>query len=594
MDFTSQLMKKYRSFFSLPGRATLAIQIVLAGIFFSSISYWLAFGLEGLIIGLTDGAISLGLSGIICGHVVGKKDDFLTARRALGLMLFGIIFVGMGVLIGGLFANIFGEGAILERIYFLSCGVVVVYECIVLETVSRAGAFGEDFKSLLQPASTVSLHSIVLYLFGRSVYAEGFIMFGATSIVSILTAKLYYSKIEGVGKKILGVGSLSLFRSLIASLILDESEFLENDLKKISVKKDVEVRTLSFRNEYGRCLVVAPLVHPGPFRNLGGAALPTSLSEILSDSGIVPIIFHTPTTHEDDPVLGEDCKRIISAVLETNYSEGIANASKPTSSKVGRVTVSVQIFGKTPLVVITRSPIPTEDLPRHVHEICIEKLSKYGYSDGVIVDAHNSMDDTYEAFEKQDEEDLLVALEEALEKATAETGDLFAGFSQHRLDGFSRRDGIGEGGVMVLVTRVNGIKAAFVSLDGNNLLRGLRERIKEEISKLGYEISEVATTDTHVVTGTAGGQGYHVLGKVVPEKILVEKIIQTVIEAESKISKCRVEFSKHIVQDVSLLGQEGLRILWSITEESIYVAKRGLVWLLGIPIICATILFLLL
>lgn len=594
MDFTSQLMKKYRSFFSLPSKSKLAAQIMLIGMFFCTFSYWLAFGSEGMAIGLIDGAISLGLSGIICGHIVSKKDGFLTARRALGLMLFGIIFVGIGILIGGFLAKAFGNGAILERTYFLSCGVVVVYEYIVLAAVSKTKDFRGGLESLVQPASIVFAHSIVLYLFERTFFADRFIMFGLTCIASIVTAKLYYSRIEGVGKKILGVGSVSLFRSLIASLILDESEFLENDLKRISLKKDVEVRTLSFKNENGICVLVAPLVHPGPFRNLGGAALPTALAESLAGAGRVPVIFHTPTTHEDDPVSGEDCRRIISAVVNANYSEGNANASKPASCKVGRVTVTVQIFGSTPLIVITRSPIPTEDLPRHVHEICIEKLAEYGYSDGVIVDAHNSMDATYEEFEKQDEEDLLVALEGALREAGSEKGELFAGFAQSRLEGFSRRDGIGEGGVMVIVTRVNGHKAAFVSLDGNNLLCGIRERIKEELFKLGYGISEVATTDTHVVTGTAGGQGYHVLGKVISEKVLVEKIVQAIREAESRISECRVEFSKHVVEGVSLLGQEGLGMLWAITEESIHVAKRGLVWLLGVPIICAAVLFLLL
>lgn len=587
-------MKKYRSFFSLPSKSMLGVQLVLIGMFFCAISYWLASGSEWITIGLFDGAVSLGLSGLICGHIIGKKDDFLTPRRALGLMLFGIIFVGIGILIGGLFARAFNNSAILERTYFLSCGVVVVYEYVVLAAVSKTKGFRNVLESLVQPASIVIAHSIVLYLFKSSFFAYGFLMFGLTCIASILTAKLYYSRIEGVGKKILGVGSLSLFRSLIASLILDESEFLENDLKRLSLKMDVEVRTLSFKNEKGRCLLVAPLVHPGPFRNLGGAALPTALAESLADSGIVPLIFHTPTTHEDDPVSGEDCRRIISAVVNANYSEENADASKPVSIKVGRVTVTAQIFGNTPLIVITRSPIPTEDLPKHVHNICIEKLVEHGYSDGVIVDAHNSMDATYEAFVKQDEADLLEALEEALEKAAEESGELFAGFAQSRLEGFSRRDGIGEGGVMVLVTQINNHKAAFVSLDGNNLLCGIREKIKEEVSKLGYEISEVATTDTHVVTGTTGGQGYNILGKVVTEMALIEKIIQTVKEAGSKISKCNVEFSKHIVRDISLLGQEGLRILWSITEESIHVAKQGLVWLLGVPIICAALLFLLL
>lgn len=584
-------MKKYRSFFSLPSKSFLAVQIMLIGMLFCTISYWLALGSEGITVGLIDGAISLGLSGIICGHMICKKDGFLTARRALGLILFGIIFVGIGILIGGLLAKAFVNSLILERTYFLTCGVVVVYEYIVIAAVSKDKGIRELFESLAQPTSIVLVHSAVIFIFEGILFAYGVLMFILTCAVSIMTAKLYYSRIEDVGKKILGVGSVSLFRSFIASFILDESEFLENDLKRLSVTKDVEIRTLSFKNENGRCLLVAPLVHPGPFRNVGGAALPTALAESLAGAGIVPLIFHTPTTHEDDPVSSEDCRRAISAVINANYSEGDFKASKPSSSKVGRVTVTVQIFGKTPLVVITRSPIPTEDLPRHVHDICIKKLAEKGYFDGVVVDAHNSMDKEYEPFEKQDEEDLLAALEKSL-AAAEETGDLFAGFSQSRLEGFTRKDGIGEGGVMVLVTQVNSCKAAFVSLDGNNLMCGIRERIKEELSKIGYEISEIATTDTHVVTGTAGGQGYHVLGKIVPEGALIKKIVKTVKEAESKISKCGVEFSKHVLRDVNLLGQQGLEMLWSLTEESIHVAKRGIVWLLGAPIIFATVLFL--
>jgi len=571
----------------------LIVQVVLFGILFCVIAYWLALGTEGITVGMIDGAFSLGISGIISGYIIGNKDGFLTRRRALGLALFGIVFIGMGILIGGLFARAFGSGGILERAYFLSCGVVVVYEYVVLKAVSKSKRSGVVLESIVQPGLIVLAHSMVLYFFEGKLFTNGFFMFGLTCTVSILTAELYYSQIEKVGERISGVGTLSLFKSFIASLILDQSEFLENDLKKISLKRDVEVRTLSFRNQKERCLAVAPLVHPGPFRNLGGAALPTALASSLADAGVVPLIFHTPTTHEDDPVSSEDCRRIIDTAVAASYMERDGYASKPVRSKAGRVTVTLQIFGRTPLVVISRSPVPTEDLPRRVHEICVEKLAEYGYSDGVIVDAHNSMDETYEAFERRDEEDLLAALKDALEKAASETGELYAGFSHSRLEGFSRRDGIGEGGVMALVTQVNGHKAAFISLDGNNLLCGIAEKIREEIFRRGYEVSEVATTDTHVVTGTAGGQGYHILGKVVPEAALIESITRAVREAESKISKCRVEFSKHAVKDVNLLGEDGLRILWSITEESIHVAKRGLIWLVGIPVVSAVVLFLL-
>lgn len=575
----------------------MVFQIILFSPFFAAISYWLASGDEGAFFGLLDGLLSLAATAIIFGCIISledsKRQGFFTFRRALGLALFGVFFAGVGILFGGALSKVFEDAKLLERIYYLICGFIVVYEYTVLAAVSNASRFDAAIKSIIQPALILSVHTTLAFYLRNLDYSRYLLDFLVMCGVALIVSNIYYRRIEGVGKKLSGLGSISLFKSFITSLILDKTELLEKDLQKISIRKDVEIRELNFLTDKEEAKLVAPLVHPGPFRKVGGAMLPTILAEFLSEKNITPIVFHTPTTHEEDPVLSEDCNRIVSTIINSREFGGTGIATKAASKKVGKVTVTVQVFDSTPLIVISRSPIPTEDLPPQVNEFCLKKIREFGYSDGIVVDAHNSMENTYEPFEEKDFADLAMALELALKEIESAKGQLKAGFVKLNLEGYSRKDGIGDGGVMALVTQVEEQRAAFVSIDGNNMVSGLRDKIRAELEKLGYSVSEIATTDTHIVTGMTAGQGYFVLGKAIPEKVIMKKVIEAVEAADSKKANCAVKFSKHVVENVHLLGKGGLEALWIITEESIQTAKRGLLLLLGIPALVATVLALL-
>ncbi|MDI9643778.1 MAG: DUF2070 family protein [Candidatus Verstraetearchaeota archaeon] len=595
MDFTSQLVKRYKSIFSLPSQNTLTFEILVLSVLAGVASYWMAIGADGWKIGLVDGLISFAATGFACSAIISRsklEERFLTLRRSLGFILFGILFTYVGILMGSFFSRLLADPLILERVYYLSCGVVVAYSYVVMSSVSNSPTHKILLKSVLQPFSIVIAHSAVILWIKQEFYPERILAFFLVALTSLIASKWFYTKLETVGERTSGLGSISLFKSFIGSLILEDNELLEKDLQKISVVKDVEVKTITLKNREGEAMLVAPLVHPGPFKNVGGASLPTKIAEKLGETGKVPIIFHTPTTHEQDPILSGDCERITEAILRTQNARGMSTASAATSVKVGNITATVQIFGDTPLAVISRSPIPTEDLPYEINEICLKKMREFGYSDGIVVDAHNSMEATYEPLTSEDCSNIVMALERALE-GISPNGKLSAGFAQLKLEEFSRREGIGEGGIMALVTEVDGRKSAFVSIDGNNMISGLREKILAKLRVAGYEVSEVATTDTHVVTGTTGGQGYFILGKAIPEAIILEKVLQAVRLAESNRSDCLVDFSKTRVESVHLLGEEGLKVLWRTTEKTIVSAKRNLIILLGAPISVALILYLL-
>ena len=86
---------------------------------------------------------------------------------------------------------------------------------------------------------------------------------------------------------------------------------------------------------------------------------------------------------------------------------------------------------------------------------------------------------------------------------------------------FTLKDGMGAGGITAIVVQVENEKTAYVVIDGNNMAPGLREKILNSLTELGFAASEVFTTDTHAVTASiTGRQGYHPIGEVMDHKVL--------------------------------------------------------------------------
>ena len=285
------------------------------------------------------------------------------------------------------------------------------------------------------------------------------------------------------------------------------------------------MRSIYFKSAQQSGVIVAPLIHPGPFKDLGSSKLPTRIAASFLSKNMLPVVFHTPTTHDKDLILIKDCDRVVQMLQELEVKPERSLSKPIIVKKKGSITVNCQVFDDIPLAVITRAPIPTEDLPDCINDLCMEKIQEKGYSDGVVVDAHNVMNLTYSELSVEDKKNIVEALGEALEEMHNIDGSpLIAGFSNVKLENYSLKDGVGNAGIMVLVTEVKGKKAVYVSIDANNMVVGLREKIQEALKKIGYEQCEVTTTDTHVVTGRSAGEGYFPLGKTIPEDVIIEKI----------------------------------------------------------------------
>jgi putative membrane protein len=568
----------------------------ILGAVLGTIVYYISGGGNRALLGFVDGLFSLALGSILSAIVLnwGSKEELLTFKRMMAMVNIGMLLLGIGLVVSSIFANLYADPYLLEKGYFVSCGILTSYLFIILAAITNKKVLQLLLLTVSQPIIIISLHVFILFVTNNSylLNANLFIMFLITVIITLLLSRWYFNTISNVGKELIGYSSTLILQAFIEALLLDKTGLLEMILKAVAEESDIEIKTFYFENDNQKGMIVAPFFHPGPFRDIGSSKLPTRIAVEFLKKEIFPIVFHTPTTHEKDLILKNDCERVMETIFSSDNDHGSMVAYPMIVGKSGNITITTQIFDEVPLVVISRSPLPTEDLPEYVNTFCMEKLIQIGYSDGAIVDAHNSMVANFTKLTEEDSLDITKALEEALEKAKdCGQGTLKAGFSNIRLDKYSIKEGIGEAGIMAMVTEVNGIKGAFVSVDGNNMVVGLRDKIKEALSALGYDRAEITTTDTHVVTGHTGGEGYFPLGKAIPEADLVEKIIEAVGKADSRKTECSVKFSKRKVESVYLLGNRGLENLWKVTNDSMKVAKRRLMVLLMLLIAIGSFLY---
>ena len=145
----------------------------------------------------------------------------------------------------------------------------------------------------------------------------------------------------------------------------------------------------------------------------------------------------------------------------------------------------------------------------------MKKLKKRGIPNAVIVNAHNSINGLF------DLSNATVSLKEvaieSLAKAFANKRlPLEVGAAKIIPKEFSIEDGMGPGGINVIVVRTSDQTAAYITIDGNNMVSGLREKILSALEKIGVNDGEILTTDTHAVTGLIlTTRGYHPIGEVI-------------------------------------------------------------------------------
>jgi putative membrane protein len=191
-----------------------------------------------------------------------------------------------------------------------------------------------------------------------------------------------------------------------------------------------------------------------------------------------------------------------------------------------------------------------------------------------VVNAHNSIDDTVDIEESLDT--LREAASKCLKRAVSLPSKPFeVGAATVFPKEFSLKDGMGPGGVTAIVVKVAEQKTAYVIIDGNNIISGLREKILSALTSIGFDESEVFTTDTHAVSAVVlGRRGYHPVGEVMNHETLIGYIQEAAKAAAVSLENCKAGCLRVLVPKVRVIGKARLESLSMLVDKALQRAKQ--------------------
>jgi putative membrane protein len=295
--------------------------------------------------------------------------------------------------------------------------------------------------------------------------------------------------------------------------------------------------------------------------------------------------------HEFDLASQLQNQKIIADVVQSlkNFELSDARASPFVKVSNGLATACCQIFGKSAFISFTLAPRTIEDLPEELGQFVNREAEKYGLQVCAVINAHNSING------KADMEESLGSLKDVatkcLEKAASMKRLPFqVGSATVLPKGFSLEDGMGSGGITVIVLTSGGQKAAYVVIDGNNMVSGLRERILSLLKSIGIDDGEILTTDTHSVSALVlNGLGYHPVGEVMDNEKLLSCVKELTVAALANSEDVKVSCRNIVVPNVKVIGAKQLETLCILVEKGIQLAKRAM----GPIFVCSGLLLML-
>jgi putative membrane protein len=294
-------------------------------------------------------------------------------------------------------------------------------------------------------------------------------------------------------------------------------------------------------------------------------------------SGCVACVPHGLFGHELDLASQGQNLRVVNSVVDAmDFPASGAVASPFITESNGLASACCQIFGNVALLSVTLAPRTTEDMPQELGLSIRKRANELGLASCTVVNAHNSIDGMNGMPEILGSLQAVAA--SCLRKAASAPRLPFEVGACAVFPEFSLRDGMGYGGITVVTSRVRSQTAAYVVIDGNNIVSGLREKILSALRPLGVDIGEVFTTDTHSVSGLIlGRRGYHPIGEVMPHEKLIDCVRQATIAALADMKRAEVGCRTISVSNVKVIGRDRLESLSLLTDRGLQRAKRAIV-----------------
>jgi putative membrane protein len=582
--------RHYSSLFFLPSlRITLAALATACVLVLGVSSSFVVAGTEGVVYGFSLGVSAFALT-LLCDYLVTyivlEGDPILVMRRTSAASLISWV-LWLVFIVPGIFVGLSVGFWLWVALSLLGFAAVLTLRSVAFFSVSTAGAARGALAALFQPLLCIIPFLVYWESFFQMSMLDVLLFLVLAAFLGLASANLLVSLIDRLGIKAYGVPSLSLFRAFMLDWTSGLNAPLERYFERLGEDHDIEVSLVRFEGANPKAAVVVPLVHPGPFKNLGSSLLPSLMKRELEKAlgGVVCVPLGI-LGHELDLASQPQNQKIIEAVLTSAKQIRLAGKARPfVKVAEGSVTICCQIFGDVALLSFSLAPKTTEDLPQELGRFVRGEAKRLGLRDAIVINAHNSITDI--TLMEESLEALEAAASRCLSKAVAsEEGSFKIGAATVYPKEFGLNEGMGAGGITAIAAQVGAQKACYAVFDGNNMVSGLREKLLSALTASGFDESEVFTTDTHAVNALVlsrrGGRGYHPIGEAMNHDVLLDYVKKAASAALAALEPCRSGSLTLTVPKVRVIGEARIEGFSTLIHQALQRAKRVAVPIFGL------------
>jgi predicted neutral ceramidase superfamily lipid hydrolase len=295
---------------------------------------------------------------------------------------------------------------------------------------------------------------------------------------------------------------------------------------------DALLQYMKFKVGRKESIIVAPWLHSGPLRGVGGGNLSTQCIEKLNKEFSDSYFLHVPSNHEYNPST-KVASRILKAIGKPHYSE--LKVSRVMESSKSGITARGQRFNSLYLVSLSGQEIDDYDA-----SIFASLREKYSDRDVLFIDSHPNLPMkqciNVENFSPESAivESLIEELMEKLSKESvspAQVGTSFKVFDQYS--------------VFAMLVKAKETVLYFVS-DTNGHSPAEMRTIEKVAVESGIDRVMFFTTDTHALS---------VKALINRQDLPISLVRESISEAMAKMKKASFAYGESLIKNVRILGK---------------------------------------
>lgn len=443
---------------------------------------------------------------------------------------------------------------------FLILGTILAYivAFVIYFSFTTSGRSGYLILSLVQPIATIILYSLYTFqFFDMDFFVKALIFFVVCALLFAIPYRRGLFRVSNIFQEATGMGGYPFIRAFVLSMLTDgNDDLIESYFDRVGIKSEVKIQYLIIRSKETKSLkglFMIPNVHFGPFKTCGSSDLPEHIYKAFSDiKGTT--VYHTTNTHAQNLTSQSDVDKVLTRIKQ-DIEDVAGNSSLEWNSEVidfsRKISNSAKLIGmvvnQTPLLFLTRHPLPSDDIQVEVGDEIVEIAKREGFKDVIVIDSHNSIIGDEILIEKNSIEanDLIDVAEKFIinnKPGLTEKTTLMYGVAKDPMKEFSENDGIGFGGIVVHLFKntFNNQKTVLIHFDGNNAFLEIRSFILNMLQNQGIEKGEITTSDSHTVARQFSSRGYSPIGDKIKIDIILEKLEILIEKAEKDLEP--VEF----------------------------------------------------